>query len=66
MAVYVIELNVTVAGVDTVEIPSSEQYEVGQIVAIKVNKPTIYKSIDGRSLTVRPEVQLGGRVVEIR
>jgi hypothetical protein len=66
MAVYVVRLNATVAGVDMIEMPSDEQYEIGQIVAIKTNRPTTYNSSDGRSLTVRPGIQLGGRVVDIR
>jgi hypothetical protein len=66
VAIYVVKLNVTVAGVDIVELPSEEQYEIGQVIAIKTNQPTTYNSDDGRSLTVRPGIQLGGRVVDIR
>ena len=66
MAVYVVKLNVTVAGVDVVEVPSDEEYEIGQIIALKTTEPTTYKSNNGRTLTVRPGIQLGGRVVDKR
>jgi hypothetical protein len=66
MAVYVVKLNVTVAGVDVIEVPSDEEYEIGQIIALKTAKPTTYKSDNGRTLTVRPGIQLGGRVVDKR
>jgi hypothetical protein len=63
MAVYVVRLNATTAGVDTIEIPSDKQYEIGQIITIKTNHPVTYNSSDGRCLTVQPGIQLGGRVV---
>jgi hypothetical protein len=63
MAIYIVKLNVTTAGVDIVEVPSDKQYEIGQIIAIKTDRPITYNSSDGRSLTVRPGIQLGGRVV---
>ncbi len=66
MAVYIVKLNATVAGVDIVEMPSNEQYEIGQIVSISTDKPTTYNSSDGRYLTIRPGIQLGGRVVDKR
>ena len=65
MTVYVVKLNVTVAGVDIVEMPSDEEYEIGQIIAIKTAEPVTYNSNNGRTLTVRPGIQLGGRIVDI-
>jgi len=66
MTVYIVKLNATTAGVDIVEMPSDEQYEIGQIVTIKTDRPITYNSSDGRNLTVRPGIQLGGRVVDKR
>jgi hypothetical protein len=66
MAVYVVKLNATAAGVDILEVISDEEYEIGQIIAIKTDQPTTYNSTDGRSLTVNPGLQLGGRVVDKR
>ena len=66
MAVYVVKLNVTVAGVDIVEVPSNEHYEIDQIITIKTDKPVTYKGNDGKSLTVRPDIQLGGKVIDKR
>jgi hypothetical protein len=66
MAVYVVKLNVTVAGVDVLEMPSDEEYKIGQVIAIKTSVPVTYNGDNGRTLTVRPGVQLGGKVVDIR
>ncbi len=66
MAIYIVKLNSTAAGVDILEIPSDEEYEIGQIIAIKADRTTTYNSTDGRSVTVIPGLQLGGTVVEKR
>ncbi len=66
MAIYVVKLNVAMAGVDTVEIPSEEEYEVGQTVTVSPNQATTFSSGDGRSVTIQPGVQINGTVVDTR
>ena len=65
MAIYVVKLNVGMAGIDTVKIPSDDQYEIGQTVSITPNEPTTFDSGDGRSVTIQPGMQISGNVIDI-